>query len=140
MPLTQCWEFFSDPRNLKKITPPSLRFRVKTELPPRIYAGLMIQYTVSPILGLPLDWLSEIVQVDEPYYFADEQRIGPYRLWHHEHRFRELSDRHVEVHDLVYYAPPLGPLGGIINALVIRRQVGKIFDFRARKLEEMAES
>ena len=138
MPLMQCWDFFSDPRNLEKITPSSLRFRIKTELPSQIYPGLMIQYTVSPLFGLPLNWLTEIVQVDQPRYFADEQRSGPYRLWHHEHFFRELSDGRVEVRDLVHYAPPFGPLGAIINAIIIRRQLAKIFDFRARKLEAMA--
>ena len=98
----------------------------------------MIQYTVSPILGLPLNWLTEITQVDEPHYFADEQRAGPYRLWHHQHFFRERSDGSVEVRDLVHYAPPFGPFGAILNALIIRRQLAKIFDFRARKLEAMA--
>ncbi len=138
MPLSRCWEFFSDPRNLEKITPPSLRFRIKSDLPPKVYPGLMIQYTVSPLLGVPLTWLTEIVQVNEPHYFADEQRAGPYRLWHHEHFFRGLEGGRVEMRDLIHYAPPFGPLGAIINALIVRRQIEKIFDFRASKLETMA--
>ena len=138
MPLRQCWDFFSDPRNLEKLTPPSLGFRVRSELPPKVYPGLMIAYRVSPLLGVPMSWLTEIVQVEEPYYFVDEQRVGPYRLWHHEHHFREISPGEVEVRDLIHYIPPLGPLGSIINALAIRPQLARIFDFRAEALERIA--
>lgn len=137
LPLADGWQFFSNPRNLEKITPPSLGFRIKSELPPRIYPGLMIQYTVSPLLGVPLRWLTEIVHVEEPHHFVDEQRIGPYRLWHHEHFFRELADGQVEVRDFVHYVPPFGPLGAFVNAFVIRRQLAAIFDFRRRALEEI---
>ena len=91
MPLADCWRFFSNPRNLEKITPPSLNFRVKTDLPATIYPGLMIEYKVSPLFGIPVSWLTEIVHVDKPHHFVDEQRVGPYRLWHHEHFFRDLA-------------------------------------------------
>lgn len=137
MPLAECWRFFSDPRNLEKITPPSLGLRIKSELPPEVYPGLMIEYTVAPLFGVPLRWLTEIVHVDKPHRFVDEQRIGPYRLWHHEHFFREMNDGRAEVRDLVHYAPPFGPLGVFVNALVLRRQLERIFDFRARTIEEM---
>ena len=80
-----CWRFFSDPRNLRKITPPEMNFRIKRDLPPAVYPGLMIEYTVSPLFGIPLTWLTEIVHVDAPHRFVDEQRVGPYRIWHHEH-------------------------------------------------------
>jgi ligand-binding SRPBCC domain-containing protein len=140
MPLARCWQFFSDPRNLEKITPPSLRLHIESELPSRIYPGLMVQYVVSPIFGIPLRWLTEIIRVDEPHHFIDEQRIGPYRLWHHEHFFRELDKSRVEIRDLIHYAPPFGPLGAILNALVIRRQLGRILDFRARKIAEVSQT
>ena len=138
MTLEKCWAFFSDPRNLEKITPPALRFRVKSELPPKIYPGLMIQYTVSPLFGLPLSWLTEIIHVDEPHYFVDEQRVGPYRLWHHEHFLRPAAGGGVEVRDLVHYVPPLGPFGTLLNDLVIRRQLERIFSFRTEALAELA--
>lgn len=126
----ECWRFFSDPRNLEKITPPSLKFTVKSELPPEVYPGLMIEYTVSPLLGIPLTWLTEIVHVDAPHRFVDEQRRGPYRLWHHEHNFRALPDGGTEVHDLVTYVPPLGPFGSILNRLIVRPQLERIFAYR----------
>ena len=84
MSLSDCWRFFSNPRNLEKITPPAMHFTIKNALPTEIYPGLMIEYTVSPLLGIPLSWLTEIVQVDAPHCFVDEQRVGPYRVWHHE--------------------------------------------------------
>jgi ligand-binding SRPBCC domain-containing protein len=91
--------------------PPTLNFVIKRALPPQVYPGLMIEYTVSPLLGIPLTWLTEIVQVDAPHRFVDEQRVGPYRLWHHKHSFRALPGGGTEVHDLVTYVPPLGPFG-----------------------------
>jgi len=136
--IEECWRFFSDPRNLEKITPPSLNFMIKNELPAEIYPGLLIEYTVSPLLGIPLTWVTEIVQVNAPRYFADEQRIGPYRLWHHEHFFRSLPDSGTEARDLVTYAPPLGPLGGLLNAIAIRPQLEKIFAYRAAHLPGQA--
>jgi ligand-binding SRPBCC domain-containing protein len=135
MPLSDCWNFFSDPRNLAKITPPSVGFQIRSELPAKIYQGLMIRYKVSPILGIPVSWMTEITQVNEPHYFADEQRHGPYRLWHHEHFFREMVAGQTEVRDLVHYIPPLGPFGALINSLIIKRQLAAIFDYRGKALE-----
>lgn len=137
MPLEQCWDFFSDPRNLPKITPPALRFVVRSDLPERVHAGLMIRYTVSPLWRIPMKWLTEITLVESPHYFVDEQRVGPYRIWHHEHFFRALNDEETEVRDLVHYVPPFGPLGALLNTLVIRRQLERIFDFRAEELAKM---
>ncbi len=137
MSIEECWRFFSNPRNLAKITPPSLRFNVRSELPEEIYAGLMIRYTVSPLWNFPMIWLTEITQVQKPAYFADDQRVGPYRIWHHEHFFHATGPEKTEVRDLVHYVPPLGPFGAMMNALVIRRQLERIFDFRRKKLKEI---
>ncbi len=133
-PLEDCWRFFSDPRNLRKITPPELNFRIKRDLPPAVYPGLMIEYTVSPLFGIPITWLTEIVHVDAPNRFVDEQRTGPYRIWHHEHFFSALPDGGTEVHDLVTYAPPLGPLGILLNRFLIRPQLEKIFNYREQMM------
>ena len=137
MPIEQCWRFFSDPRNLDKITPRSLAFRIKSSLPNSIYPGLMIEYTVAPLFGIPVRWLTEITSVDSPHRFVDEQRVGPYRIWHHEHFFRSLADGQTEVRDLVHYVPPFGPFGAVINALVIRRQLEAIFDYREQQLDSI---
>lgn len=94
----------------------------------------MIRYRVSPLAGIPMTWLTEITQVREPHYFVDEQRVGPYRIWHHEHFFRALNTGETEVRDLVHYVPPLGFLGHLLNRLIIKRELSKIFDFREEQL------
>ncbi len=138
MPLAECWRFFSDPRNLSKITPPELRFVVLSDdLPEEIYSGLMIRYSVSPLWKIPMTWVSEITHVRRLEYFVDEQRTGPYRIWHHEHFFRAIDSERTEARDRVHYAPPFGPLGALINALVIHRQLKRIFDFREKQLQRM---
>src|SRR4051794_203099 len=137
MSLEECWRFFSNPHNLAKITPPALRFQVAGDLPPEIYPGMMIQYKVSPLFGIPVTWVTEIVQVNRPHSFVDEQRVGPYRLWHHEHFFVELGKGATEMRDLVHYVPPFGPFGAIINAVAIRRKLDEIFDFRRATMEKL---
>ena len=111
-----------------------MNFTVKSALPPEVHPGLMIEYTVAPLLGIRLTWLTEIVQVDAPHRFVDEQRIGPYRIWHHEHFFRAVPEGGTEVRDLVTYVPPLAPLGAILNRLIIRPQLERIFDYRRENL------
>ncbi|MGI9087510.1 MAG: SRPBCC family protein [Chthoniobacterales bacterium] len=138
--LDWCWSFFSDPRNLARITPPALGFKVKSELPAEVYPGLMIRYTVSPLFRIPVAWLTEITRVEKPHYFVDEQRIGPYRVWHHEHFFRAINSEETEVRDLVHYVPPFGPLGAILNRLMIRPQLEQIFDFREQTLTSLVSS
>jgi len=140
MPLTHCWQFFANPRNLEVITPPWLNLRIQSDLPCNIYPGLRIRYKVSPILGVPLTWLTEIVRVNEPHDFVDEQRRGPYRFWHHEHFFRELDPKHVAISDLICYTPPFGPLGKFLNGFIIQRQLLRILDFRARKIAEVSQA
>lgn len=136
--LAECWDFFSNPRNLARITPPALGFRtVSGELPTEIHAGLMIEYRVRPVAGIPVAWLTEITHVRAPVHFVDEQRVGPYRLWHHEHFFVEKGARLVEVRDEVTYALPLGALGDIAAGWLVRRQLRAIFDFREKAVERI---
>lgn len=138
MSLERCWNFFSDPRNLEKITPPSLEFRIVSELPNEIHPGLMIRYTVTPLFRVRMTWLTEITQAQSPHFFVDEQRLGPYRLWHHEHFFRAVDSQQTEVRDHVHYVPPFGPFGAILNRFLIRPQLERIFDFREEKMRELA--
>jgi ligand-binding SRPBCC domain-containing protein len=137
VPLTvdQAWEFFSDPRNLAVITPPDMGFVIHSDVPARMYPGLMIEYTVRPVLGIPVRWVTEITHVREREYFVDEQRAGPYRLWHHEHHFREVPGG-VEVSDIVSYALPFGPPGALVNRLVVSKRLAQIFDYRRAVLED----
>lgn len=134
MSLDRCWAFFSDPRNLSRITPPELRLVVQSELPSGVHPGLMIRYTVTPLWNVRMAWLTEITQVQKPDYFVDEQRVGPYRLWHHEHFFRAIDGERTEVRDLIHYVPPFGILGALVNPFLIRPQLERIFDFRSEQL------
>ncbi|MEI9893222.1 MAG: SRPBCC family protein [Chthoniobacter sp.] len=127
-----CWAFFSDPRNLAKITPPSLDFQVKSELPTSVYPGLMIAYRVRPLFGVPVTWLTEITHVEAPQRFVDEQRVGPYAIWHHEHFFTALADGRTEVRDLVHYALPFGVLGDLVHSWLVAPQLERIFAFREK--------
>jgi len=126
----QVWDFISAPRNLKKITPDYMGFDITSDgLPEKMYPGMIISYEVSPILGLKLDWVTEITHVEKNRFFVDEQRIGPYRLWHHQHHLHPVEDG-VLMTDIVTYKPPFGVLGALANRLVIRKKLREIFDYR----------
>ena len=134
--IEKVWEFISDPGNLKKITPPYMGFDITTKaLPSKTYAGMIIHYQVSPLMGIKTTWVTEITQVSNMNYFVDEQRVGPYRMWHHQH-FIEPIDGGVLMTDIVDYQPPLGILGAAANFLLIRKKLTEIFDFRTLKIEE----
>lgn len=129
------WDFMTSPLNLGKITPANMNFKVITpHLPDKIYEGLIIQYKVSPLLHIPLTWVTEITHVQPMQFFVDEQRKGPYRIWHHEHRFEEIKNG-VLMKDLVTYQPPFGFLGNLANNLMIKKKLENIFLFRKSSLE-----
>ena len=134
--MATCWDFFSDPKNLSKITPQSMGFIVRTELPDKMYEGLMIEYTVSPMLGIPMNWITEIKTVKNYSFFVDEQRKGPYRIWHHEHHFKEV-DGGVEMTDIVSYELPLGFLGRLMHPILVKNKLKEIFDYRRQKVDEL---
>lgn len=136
--LQTAWDFFSTPVNLQTITPDYMGFQVRSEpdFLQKVYAGQMIAYTVRPVLGIPLFWLTEITHVEAGRFFVDEQRVGPYALWHHQHHF-EAVEGGVKMTDLVHYRLPLGFLGRLAHVLFVRRQLEGIFDFRQKKLEEL---
>jgi len=137
VPIARAWEFFSDPRNLTKITPPELDFVVRTPPAAGIYPGMMIEYRVRPLLGIPALWLTEITQVAKELYFVDEQRVGPYRVWHHEHHFKPTDDGSTEMTDRVTYALPFGFLGNLVHPILVKPQLAKIFAFRERAVKEL---
>ena len=134
--MATCWDFFSNPKNLSKITPQSMGFIVRTELPDKMYEGLMIEYTVSPMLGIPMNWITEIKTVKNHSFFVDEQRKGPYRIWHHEHHFKEV-DGGVEMTDIVSYELPLGFLGRLMHPILVKNKLKEIFDYRRQKVDEL---
>lgn len=134
--LQTCWKYFSAPANLHVITPDYIDFKVHTAIPEEMYEGLMIKYTIRPILGIPLTWISEITTVKEGSYFVDDQRQGPYRMWHHEHRFKEVENG-VEMTDTISYSMPLGFIGRFVHWLFVRKQLENIFAYRIEKVDEM---
>lgn len=135
--LETAWKFFSDPANLSKITPEWLNFEVKSKLPEKMYAGMIITYFVRPLLNIPQTWVTEITHVNEPNYFVDEQRFGPFKMWHHEHIFTQTEDGKVLMQDIVSYVVPFGILGRIMNALIISKKINDIFNYRTQVLIKM---
>ena len=135
-PIEKIWEYFCAPKNLNEMTPPDMNFEIVAGGDEKMYAGQVIEYRVEFIRGLRSLWLTEIAHVCEYEYFVDEQRVGPYRYWYHEHRFMK-ADRGVKMIDHVTYAPPFGALGDVVTALWIRRRLDYIFDFRQRKIVEL---
>lgn len=141
LPLTpdQAWTFFSDPNNLSKITPPEMDFRIISELPRKVYTGLIIEYKVSPFGNFSLPWVTEIKAVQEGSYFIDEQRFGPYKFWHHQHHFLPQGNGTVMT-DILDYRLPGGWIGQWINKLFVERQIENIFAYRKKVLTELFSS
>ena len=132
----KAWDFLSDPGNLKTITPDYMGFKILEGAEEKMYAGQIIKYIVTPVLGLPLRWVTEITQVEDQKYFVDEQRFGPYSLWHHKHFIKAIPGG-VEMIDIVDYKLPLGMLGRIAHPLFVKRQLNQIFNYRYNKLVEL---
>lgn len=134
--LDEAWDFFSNPKNLPKITPPWLNLKITSQVPSKMYAGMIISYKVYPFLGIPSNWVTEITQVKEKQFFIDEQRFGPYKFWHHQHHFREVAEC-IEMEDIVTYALPFDPLSRSINSLMVAQKVKEIFKYRENVLTEL---
>ena len=135
--LDEAWDFFSHPKNLDVMTPAYLNLKFTNELyGNEMYPGQVMTYNVRPILGIPMFWMTEITHVVPKKFFVDEQRFGPYALWHHQHHFKEV-DGGVEMTDLIHYKAPLRFLGDIANSLFIGKQLEGIFAFRKKKVEEL---
>lgn len=132
--LEEAWPFFSTPRNLEQITPAFLRFSILSEIPDEIHDGLIISYRIAAVAGVPMTWVTEIKHVRRLAQFIDEQRIGPFRFWHHLHRFRAVEGG-VEMEDVVHYVMPWGWFGRLVHAVFIRARLQAIFDFRQEYLD-----
>lgn len=138
IPLAEAWDFFSSPMNLAKITPPEMAFQVTsgTQLQEKMYPGMIITYKISPLLGIKLNWMTEITQVKEQEYFIDEQRFGPYQFWHHQHHFSAIDDG-VEMNDILTYGMPMGIFGRMANSIFAAAELQQIFEFRKKKVIEL---
>jgi len=130
------WDFFSTPENLAKITPDKMSFDVTSEYSPKVYQGQIITYKIGVLPGKVTNWVTEITHMVEQKYFVDEQRFGPYKMWHHEHFF-EKNDLGVMMIDKVSYKIPFGLIGRMANKFFIEKQLRNIFSYRYNKLNEL---
>ena len=135
--LEDCWEFFSSPKNLAVITPDYMNFKITSPNNiDKMREGQIISYTVQPLFGIPMEWVTEITKVKDKEFFIDEQRVGPYKLWHHEHYFEE-TEKGVLMTDQLFYCIPFGPLGKFAHSLFIKKQLEGIFNYREKKITEI---
>ena len=132
----KAWEFLSDPKNLKTITPDHMGFHILSGADRPMYQGQIIQYIVKPFAGFSTKWVTEITHVKEDEYFVDEQRFGPYSLWHHKHFLKDV-DGGVEMEDIIDYKIPFGIVGQIVQPFLVKKQLQGIFRYRESKLIEI---
>lgn len=134
--MEELWDFISSPGNLKEITPDYMGFDITSdELPDKMYPGMIISYKVSPLPGFKTTWVTEITQVKAKHFFVDEQRVGPYKMWHHQHILEESEDG-VLMKDIVTYQPPFGIIGAMANKLIIEKKLREIFAYRKKAIEK----
>ena len=131
--INDAWQFLSDPKNLKRITPNYMGFKIVKGAESSMYAGQIIEYVVTPLFGISTTWVTEITHVKEPEYFVDEQRFGPYALWHHKHFIKPIENG-VEMVDIVDYKIPFGFLGQLAQPLVVSPKLNEIFEYRSEAL------
>lgn len=132
--IDEIWSFISDPSNLKKITPDDMNFEILSDnKKDKMYEGMIIEYKVNPVKNISTKWVTEITHVKDKQFFIDEQRVGPYKMWHHQHFIQEIEGG-VLMKDIVSYVPPLGFIGGIANQFFIKNKLNQIFDYRKEAL------
>lgn len=137
IPVKHAWDFFSQPANLQLITPPGFQFKILSKLDDRpIYMGQVIEYTVRPLFNIRMRWTTLITQVEEEVFFIDEQTRGPYRYWRHKHIFRPI-DGGTEMTDELEYEIPGWFAGDLINSLLIKHEIKKLFDYRYAKISTL---
>ena len=131
------WHFFSRPENLDSITPADMSFKIITPVSGvDMYPGMLIQYQIRPLLGIKMNWVTEITQIEEESYFIDEQRFGPYAFWHHQHHFKEVNGG-VEMTDILHYKVPYGLLGSIADQLFVHQKIEDIFSYRTKVIQDL---
>ena len=135
--LDKVWDYFSQPKNLDNLTPDDMAFEITSGMAEKMYAGQIISYSIEILPKIKQNWVTEISHVEERKFFVDEQRFGPYKMWHHEHHFKSLPDGKTQMNDIISYKLPMGFLGRIIAGNMIKKRVSAIFDYRAKKVAEI---
>lgn len=134
--LNEAWSFFSSPHELSRITPPEIGFQIHSDVARDMFSGQIIRYTVKPMWGIPLTWITRIEGAEAPHRFVDVQLHGPYKSWRHEHTFQQRNGG-VLMTDRVDYEMPLGFVGEWIHALTVKKRIERIFDHRRATLEQL---
>ncbi|MFA8342453.1 MAG: hypothetical protein ACEPO8_05720 [Rhodothermaceae bacterium] len=137
--INRCWSFFSNPLNLKLLTPEKVFDKINLENFSEMYPGMIITYVIKPVLNFRFTWVTEITQMKKEKYFIDEQRFGPYKFWHHQHLFNE-TENGVEVRDIVHYVMPMGFIGNLIHKFFVKRELERIFEYRNKKMKLLLEN
>ena len=134
--INEAWNFLSNPKNLKDITPEYMRFDIISGDDKKMFPGQIIEYILTPVFNIPFKWVTEITHVKQKKYFVDEQRFGPYSFWHHKHFIKEVEDG-IIMEDIVHYKLPLGIIGRLAHRLFVKNKVEEIFSFRRKKLDSL---
>ena len=135
--INTAWNFFSSAKNLATITPPELGFKILTDLDEKdIYEGMLIDYTVKPLFGIPLHWKTEIQKIEKPFMFMDKQLKGPYKIWEHTHHFTQ-KEGGVFMEDEVKYQLPFGIIGQLTHSMIVRKKIERIFEYRKMILDKI---
>jgi ligand-binding SRPBCC domain-containing protein len=127
--IEKAWDFFATPKNLNEVTPKDMVFKIMGDIPEKMYQGMFIRYKITPMLNIQLDWCTEITHIQEGQFFVDEQRKGPYNIWHHEHHFKSVEGG-VLMTDILHYDVGMGILGWIAGKLFVDNKVKQIFEYR----------
>ena len=133
--IDKAWEFFSSPGNLSKITPDHMGFTITSGKAGQMYPGQIITYVIGLFPGIRSSWVTEITHVKEKEFFVDEQRFGPYSMWHHEHHFQEMGNKTLMT-DKVSYKIPFGFIGNLLHPVFIKPRLKKIFEYRKEQLRQ----
>ncbi|MEW5675823.1 SRPBCC family protein [Flavobacterium enshiense] len=132
----EAWAFFSDPKNLNRITPDTMHFKTLSGDEQKMFPGQIIHYRISPFKGITMEWVTEITHAKENEFFVDEQRFGPYKFWHHKHFFKAIEGG-VEMEDIVHYKLPFGFIGKLFHPMIVKPKLNEIFNYRRQKLTEL---
>lgn len=134
--LEKAWEFFTVPVNLDKITPKEMDFKITNNPPPKTYKGQIITYKIGVLPLIKSNWITEITHLEDHQFFVDEQRFGPYAMWHHEHHFEKISETETKMKDIVNFKMPFGILGDLLAGYFVKNKVKFIFESRHTILEK----
>lgn len=134
--LDEAWAFLCNPANLSKLTPSKMNMKIISGAERPMYAGQVLQYSVTPLAGIKTKWVSEITQYEDKKYFVDLQLFGPYSFWHHKHFVHKIEGG-VEMEDVIDYKVPFGILGQLVQPLIVKPKLEEVFNYRREQLEKL---